>query len=76
MPYISMDNKTTVSDDEATDYMLANTTEQERLETLTEWYFSGNWVHYETCARCGNVSSDIINELCQTCRKELNLWDG
>ena len=45
MPYISIDGKTTVPDDEATDYMLANTTEQERLNMLTEWYFSGNWVY-------------------------------
>ena len=45
MPYLSFDRKTTVPDDEATDYMLANTTEQERLNMLTEWYFSGNWVY-------------------------------
>lgn len=43
--YISTDGKTTVPDDEATDYMLANTTEEERLQELTEWFFSGEWIY-------------------------------
>lgn len=67
---ISVSNgKTTVPDEEATEYMLANTTEEERLQELTEWFFSGNWLHYETCARCENVG-------CADCRKELKSWDG
>ena len=41
--YISTDNKTTVPDDEATAYMLEHTTEEERLQELTEWFFSGEW---------------------------------
>lgn len=45
MPYISFDGKITVKDEDATAYMLTNTTERERLEMLTEWYFSGEWVH-------------------------------
>lgn len=43
--YISTDSKTSVPDDEATDYMLANTTEEERLQELTEWFFSGEWIY-------------------------------
>ena len=43
--YISTDNKTTVPGDEATAYMLEHTTEEERLQELTEWFFSGEWVH-------------------------------
>ena len=41
--YISTDRKTTVPDDEATAYMLEHTTEEERLQELTEWFFSGEW---------------------------------
>ena len=47
MPYLSFDRKTTVPDDEATAYMLEHTTEEERVEMLKEWYFSGNWIHKE-----------------------------
>lgn len=43
--YISTDSKTTVPDDEATDYMLGHTTEEERLQELTEWFFSGEWIY-------------------------------
>ena len=45
MPYVSFNGSTTVPDDEATAYMLANTTEEERLRELTEWYFSGDWIY-------------------------------
>ena len=67
--YISTDRKTTVPDDEATAYMLEHTTEEERLQELTEWFFSGEWSYYETCARCGNAGNDFINNLCTDCRK-------
>lgn len=73
--YQSFDGKTTVKDEDATMYMFKHTTERERLEMLKEWYFSGNWLHCETCARCGNVGSETINGICPTCRKELNSWD-
>lgn len=69
--YISTDRKTTVPDDEATAYMLEHTTEEERLAELTEWFFSGEWNHEGTCARCGTASNEIVNNLCEEYRKEL-----
>lgn len=45
MPYVSFNGSITVPDDEATDYMLGHTTEEERLQELTEWFFSGEWIY-------------------------------
>ena len=72
MPYISFDGKTTVKDEDATMYMFKHTTERERLEILTEWYFSGEWVHCDECSRCGEISNEIIDGICPDCKQEVD----
>jgi len=44
MPYVEMKTREVVQEENALNYVLTHTTEQERNELLLEWFFSGNWI--------------------------------